>query len=97
MPDCSLLLLADILPTGVFAALQALKHPKLLPTTTGEPYPFCLLPEQSRGAANSLLQAEDRLLTFAIVGLGPVGIVSRHAMFTFGVQYNLSISVLLSA
>jgi hypothetical protein len=75
--DSSLLLLADILPTGVFAALQALGHPKVLPMVTGTPYPYCLIPGGGVGVgSNTKVQADDKMLTFAIIGLGPVGVVS---------------------
>ncbi|KAG1898200.1 chaperonin 10-like protein [Suillus fuscotomentosus] len=40
LADSSLLLLCDILPTGVFAAFQALSHAKTLPFTTRQPYPL---------------------------------------------------------
>lgn len=72
LADSSLLLLADILPTGVFAALQALQHPKLSPLLTGSAYP-------SNPALTTPLQTEDRTLTIAVVGLGPVGVV-RHLL-----------------
>ena len=75
LSDSSLLMLADILPTGVFAALQAINHPKVLPVVTGRPWPQCL----SGGATTSegsdvSFTPEDRILTFAVIGLGPVGV-----------------------
>jgi len=71
LADSSLLLLADILPTGVFAALQAINHPKVQPVLTGQPWPLCL----SGGAApGGGVLAEDRVFTAAVVGLGPVGV-----------------------
>ncbi|CDO76800.1 hypothetical protein BN946_scf184978.g29 [Trametes cinnabarina] len=79
LTDSSLILLADILPTGVFAAMQALQHPKLAPVLTGKPYPFGgFVPEGhiARGQAATALQSADRILTIAVVGLGPVGVVS---------------------
>ncbi|KAJ7688220.1 chaperonin 10-like protein [Mycena olivaceomarginata] len=60
--DSSLLMLADILPTGVFAALQALNHPKVLPALSGRPWPA------------------NRMLTFAIIGLGPVGLCASVSL-----------------
>lgn len=78
LADSSLLLLCDILPTGVFAAFQALNHPKIQPMLTSRPYP------QSAGAAaleSGLpvsLKPEDKALTIAVVGLGPVGVVSQR-------------------
>ena len=77
LADSSLLLLCDILPTGVFAAFQALNHPKTLPMLTSRSYP------QSSGTtlldsdASVPLKAEDKVLTIAIIGLGPVGVVRR--------------------
>ncbi|KAJ7639090.1 alcohol dehydrogenase [Roridomyces roridus] len=74
--DSSLLMLADILPTGVFAALQALNHPKVLPALTGRPFPTSFFP----GEASAAMVAEDRTLTFAIIGLGPVGLCAAVSL-----------------
>lgn len=77
LSDSSLLLLADILPTGAFAALQALQHPKLAPIVNGSPYPYnSFVPNSSTLPRFGGLAAEDHTLTIAVVGLGPVGIVS---------------------
>ena len=82
LADSSLLLLADILPTGVFAAIQAVNHAKLTPMLSGTAYPFSayvppsFIPEEQANANLAPLSAEDRVLTFAVVGLGPVGVVS---------------------
>ncbi|KAJ4481937.1 chaperonin 10-like protein [Lentinula aciculospora] len=65
--DSSLLLLSDILPTGVFAATQLLAHPKIQPMLTGRPWPPNLDPS-------------NRLLTIAVIGLGPVGICASVAL-----------------
>ncbi|EKM57942.1 uncharacterized protein PHACADRAFT_116423 [Phanerochaete carnosa HHB-10118-sp] len=65
LADSSLLLLADILPTGVFAALQVLQHAKTSPMLTASPYPF---------------GGFDRILTLAIVGLGPVGVCAAVSL-----------------
>lgn len=73
--DSSLLLMCDILPTGVFAAFQALNHPKVLPMVTGLPYP--LSSTQGEDHSSHPIQkfdAADRLLTIGVIGLGPVGI-----------------------
>ncbi|KAG5721687.1 hypothetical protein E4T56_gene11203 [Termitomyces sp. T112] len=81
LADASLLLLADILPTGVFAALQALTHPKVQPLLIGRPWPLCFSPEISAAESNEVgLTAEDRVLTFAIIGLGPVGICAAVSL-----------------
>ena len=77
LEDSSLLLLCDILPTGVFAAFQALSHPKTLPMLSSRSYP------QSSGATplesgiSVPLTAKDKVLTIAVIGLGPVGVVRR--------------------
>ncbi|KII90809.1 hypothetical protein PLICRDRAFT_39402 [Plicaturopsis crispa FD-325 SS-3] len=68
--DSSLLLLADILPTGAFAALQAIQHPKVLPMITGRPYPATFLGRDE----SERLEAMDTKLTLAVIGLGPVGV-----------------------
>jgi hypothetical protein len=85
LSDASLLLLADILPTGVFAAVQALQHPNIQPLLTSTPFPVSSF---TRGGASenrpmtlltdSLppLTEEDKRLTIAIIGLGPVGLVN---------------------
>lgn len=79
--DSSLLLLADILPTGVFAALQALQHPKISPMLTKTAYPYNgFIPEESINdisPRSTEIHDEDGILTLAAVGLGPVGIVSQ--------------------
>ncbi|KZP26293.1 hypothetical protein FIBSPDRAFT_351234 [Athelia psychrophila] len=72
--DSSLLLMCDILPTGVFAAFQSLNHPKVLPMVTGLPYPASSIGTDAVVA--SALTSEDTTLTIAVIGLGPVGLVS---------------------
>ncbi|KAG8680449.1 hypothetical protein FRC09_018224, partial [Ceratobasidium sp. 395] len=74
--DASLVLLGDILPTGYFAALQAIQHPNLAYGFAGRPFPA---PSSSLKASTTdaplvKLEAEDCKLTFAVVGLGPVGL-----------------------
>ncbi|KAI6114289.1 chaperonin 10-like protein [Pisolithus sp. B1] len=70
LADSSLLLLCDILPTGVFAAFQALNHPKTLPMMTSQPYPH----------SSALVTLKDTVLLVAVVGLGPVGVCACIAM-----------------
>ena len=73
--DSSLLLMCDILPTGVFAAFQALNHPKVLPMVTGLPYPLSSkLGDGLSAHLTQKLSAADSLLTIGVIGLGPVGI-----------------------
>lgn len=77
--DSSLVLLADILPTGVFAALQTINHPKVAPMITGKPWPLCF--SQEEVSANEVgLTDLDRILTIAIIGLGPVGVCATVSM-----------------
>ncbi|KAJ2935171.1 hypothetical protein H1R20_g1978, partial [Candolleomyces eurysporus] len=72
LSDSSLLMLADILPTGVFAATQAINHPKVQPFITGKPWPLCF---SSAPVPEGLeILDEDKVFTVAIVGLGPVGV-----------------------
>jgi threonine dehydrogenase-like Zn-dependent dehydrogenase len=75
--DSSLLLMCDILPTGVFAAFQTLNHPKVLPIVTGLPYPESTF---RADAGPVKLEVEDMILTIAVIGLGPVGVVSPFAV-----------------
>lgn len=104
LADAPLLLLADILPTGTYAALQALTHPHVLPVLKGERFPLsslgslgALVPEAAVTAGGSAsgeeegaarlrallsdsswpgMNDDDRVLTIAVIGLGPVGVVS---------------------
>jgi hypothetical protein len=73
--DSSLLLMCDILPTGVFAAFQALNHPKVLPIVTGLPYPESSFRKGEVDNGHKKLKSEDIILNIAVVGLGPVGLV----------------------
>lgn len=73
LADSSLLLLADILPTGYFAALQLLQHPKLLPLLCGNPYPNSTLALNNPVGGTTI--APKDVLNVALIGLGPVGIV----------------------
>ncbi|KAH8827843.1 alcohol dehydrogenase [Flagelloscypha sp. PMI_526] len=70
--DSSLLLLADILPTGLFAAIQAFYHPKIQSVVSGLAWPYHISPVQSSATLETA--RKDRALKFAIIGLGPVGI-----------------------
>ncbi|KAJ8495743.1 hypothetical protein ONZ51_g1520 [Trametes cubensis] len=84
LADSSLILLADILPTGVFAAMQASQHPKVASLLAGKPYPFGggYVPggSVSHGQAATALQPDDRTLTIGIVGLGPVGVCATVSL-----------------
>ena len=79
LADSSLLLLADILPTGVFATLQALNHPKVATVLTGKPWPLCFSQSDTRGN-EIIFTAEDKVLTVAIIGLGPVGVCATISL-----------------
>ena len=72
LADSSLLLLADILPTGYFAALQLLQHPKLLPFLSGNPYPC---PNLAPSPTGEFTTTQSEVLNITLIGLGPVGIV----------------------
>ena len=74
----SLLLLADILPTGVYAAIQALSHPKMATLLTGAPWPYSLPGLAATAAATA--GTNDDVLHFAVVGLGPVGMCACVAL-----------------
>ncbi|KZT00734.1 uncharacterized protein LAESUDRAFT_665462 [Laetiporus sulphureus 93-53] len=80
--ESSLLLLADILPTGVFAALQVLQHPKLSPMLTGLPYPWSSNIPSGYDCAgmSSAVRDDDRNITIAVVGLGPVGVCATVSL-----------------
>lgn len=78
--DSSLLMLADILPTGVFAAQQAINHPKVAPVVTGKPWPLCFSQADLAPGNEVSLTSEDRILTIAIIGLGPVGVCATVSM-----------------
>lgn len=76
--DTSLILLGDILPTGYFAALQAVQHPNLAYAFGGKPFPTTptTLGAVTIDTSIAGVREEDRKLTLAVVGLGPVGLVS---------------------
>ncbi|KAK7687146.1 hypothetical protein QCA50_009649 [Cerrena zonata] len=74
LADTSLILLADILPTGAFAALQALQHPKVSALIHDTSYPYNGFVPRHVPLDTVQLNASDRTITFAVIGLGPVGI-----------------------
>ncbi|CAA7261421.1 unnamed protein product [Cyclocybe aegerita] len=80
LSDSSLLMLADILPTGVFAALQVINHPKVAPIITGKPWPMCFSKDDAPSSNQISLTDEDKILTVAVIGLGPVGICATVSM-----------------
>ena len=78
LPDSALLLLADILPTGLFATIQLLNHPNVQPWLTQQPYPqFAPLVQAKKDLfpPNPAPNEQDTPLVLAVVGLGPVGVV----------------------
>lgn len=92
LPDPTLILLADILPTGLSVALNALMHPKLAPILHGRAWPgeaAGLLSGSSEGIeqegteGTAPVRDEDRVLTVGVVGLGPVGLVSSSLLRYF--------------
>ncbi|THH17377.1 hypothetical protein EW146_g3429 [Bondarzewia mesenterica] len=82
LPDATLLLLSDILPTGLFVTLQALTHPNVSPVLTGIAWPGTANGLLSPTAQTNILPAtdEDQILTVAIIGLGPVGLCATLAL-----------------
>ncbi|KAI6147246.1 chaperonin 10-like protein [Pisolithus tinctorius] len=94
LADSSLLMLCDILPTGVFAAFQALNHPKSLPMMTSQPYPHSSTIVTLEGAqAPNGLRQHDTVLLIAVIGLGPVGmcacIAALDTFYTKGLDFKL--------
>ncbi|EJD38236.1 GroES-like protein [Auricularia subglabra TFB-10046 SS5] len=88
VPDSGLLLLADIVPTGYFAAIQFLDHPNIQTWLTALPFPHPS-PTLARAQKHSLLPPPlavndaDPPLAIAVVGLGPVGVCSLVALLDF--------------
>lgn len=77
LPEESFMICGDILPTGYFAALQALGHPNVAPIVKGESYPGVIgsiVPKVVGLQEGVRVTKEDQKLSVAIVGLGPVGI-----------------------
>lgn len=74
--DASLILLADILPTGYFAALQAIQHPNLAYAFARKSFPVIpsFLNAFITGGESIKVLESDARLVFAVVGLGPVGL-----------------------
>ncbi|KAI0319843.1 chaperonin 10-like protein [Amylostereum chailletii] len=85
IPDPALLLLADILPTGLFVAVQALSHPKIAPVLSGRAWPGSASAAldgyfRDEGAAQVEIREEERVLMVGVVGLGPVGLCATLAL-----------------
>lgn len=81
IPPKLAILLADILPTGYFAAVQAFRHPNLSASLDrGERNGFMdsLYLKEIENLPNPDSGYEIR---FAIIGLGPVGLVSAAIGF----------------
>lgn len=93
LADSSLLMLADILPTGLFAALQAINHPKVLPAVIGYSLPQCLAGRAITNGSEISPLPEDRILTFAIIGLGPVGICAAVSLLDVVVTRELPFQI----
>ncbi|CAE6539912.1 unnamed protein product [Rhizoctonia solani] len=74
--DASLILLADILPTGYFAALQAIQHSNLAYAFARKTFPVIpsFVNAFVTGGESIKVQESDAKLVFAVVGLGPVGL-----------------------
>jgi threonine dehydrogenase-like Zn-dependent dehydrogenase len=82
--DSSLILLGDILPTGYFAALQAIQHPNLAYAFARRAFPVvpAFVDANVTGGSSVKVHENDGKLTFAVVGLGPVGLVSVLSRYT---------------
>ena len=108
LSDTSILLMADILPTGVFTALQTLQHPNVLPVIRGERVPIASVRSSLGVSATGLstgldrrledpvwpsMQPGDRILNLAIVGLGPVGTVGSLLLHSLRVSIRYLFSV----
>ncbi|PVF93548.1 hypothetical protein CPB86DRAFT_790003 [Serendipita vermifera] len=77
LPPTTAILLADILPTGYFAAKQALRHPNLAPILNpkvGELGIGFVSPEYARDISGRSASEYCRAIEFAVIGLGPVGL-----------------------
>ncbi|KAG7087649.1 hypothetical protein E1B28_013596 [Marasmius oreades] len=72
--DASLLILSDILPTGLFGAVQTLNHPKVKAIWEGKGWPGVFFSDADADPSANAMNEEDKFLTIALVGLGPVGI-----------------------
>ncbi|CCO27402.1 putative zinc-type alcohol dehydrogenase-like protein AdhB [Rhizoctonia solani AG-1 IB] len=74
--DASLILLADILPTGYFAALQAIQHSNLAYAFAHKSFPVIpgFVSAFITGGESVKVEVDDAKLAFAVVGLGPVGL-----------------------
>ncbi|KZV61842.1 hypothetical protein PENSPDRAFT_658614 [Peniophora sp. CONT] len=81
LPAPALLLLADILPTGLFVATQALSHAKIAPVLSGRAWPPKLEGYFDDPVdAQAQITDQDRALQLAVVGLGPVGLCATFAL-----------------
>lgn len=73
----SSLLLADILPTGYFAVLQAFTHPNLAGILNPDsPERGGLMSNELKAQLLSIETQGPIILNVAVIGLGPVGFVS---------------------
>jgi hypothetical protein len=73
------LVLGDIVPTGYFAAFQAISHPNVqLRLRDRLPFPFTTGIGKLPGDRDTPIPPhhDDSVLSIAVVGLGPVGVVS---------------------
>lgn len=79
------LLLADILPTGCFAVKQAVDHQNLK-NVMGPGAALVMGPQQGGSGDLAGEKIESRPLKIAVVGLGPVGVVSKAMMLHDGLE-----------
>ncbi|KAL0572981.1 hypothetical protein V5O48_008972, partial [Marasmius crinis-equi] len=64
--DASLLLLSDILPTGLFGALQVLNHPKVKAIWEGKGWPGVFFNASRAATSPTAMNWEDTTLTLAL-------------------------------
>ena len=89
----SLLLMGDVLPTGYFAALQALRHSNLQTVIDHSPFPgsWTLGASVQHSITPADVPDDETIITCAVVGLGPVGIVRTTVHLSSMTKLNLSV------
>jgi hypothetical protein len=83
LPSTTAILLADILPTGYFAVKQALRHPNLAPILNPRAAELGIgfvSPDYARDISGRSASEYCRTLEFAVIGLGPVGLVGKPSI-----------------
>jgi len=73
-PDQALLL-ADILPNGLYAAKQAFQHPNQVPILNATSNGLGFIDKSFQKEIAGVVVTMDNIVNIAIIGLGPVGLV----------------------